>query len=309
MVNRLTRLSRQQIQECITFRLQVAGYDGKDLFTAEALDRITSASAGIPREFNRICISAMQRGYSNRQRLIDIDVIDDVVADLTLSEHILEREPVLGAVTQQEAPSIPAPFRVGTSISSHPEEARRSISPPEAEQPPASTPGEPADEAPKMDIAPIELEGEPPPYRPRPVKSPPLSEPAATGLSAAAATGPLPENAVQSHEDALSRRQQDAYQERQRALLRAAAQRRQAAEAKLRGMRDRMENGSAASHASYAYQFAMGSVPDENGEASQGGVERNAANSGSAQSTGQNGVSRTGRGADDGAGDKKTGTG
>jgi general secretion pathway protein A len=84
-VSRLERLSPTQVEECIDYRLRVAGYLGPALFSEEALGKIKVASGGLPREINRICINAMQLGFALRQRQIGAEVIEEVLSDLNLS--------------------------------------------------------------------------------------------------------------------------------------------------------------------------------------------------------------------------------
>jgi general secretion pathway protein A len=312
MVNRLTRLSRQEIEECISFRLQVAGYDGKQLFTAQALDRITSGSAGVPREFNRICINALQRAYSNRRRLIDVDLIDDVLSDLTLSERLLGGEPPLAEMPQPVEPSGSTHFRVGTSISSHAEEQSDPLSSPEPEQPEESPLSTATEADPEIVTASIEEELERPLYRPLPVRKslqatpPPARDDSATGISAAAEGRPSPEPSVLSPENEMARRQEEAYRERQKALLRAAAQRRMAAERRLKALRGRMEDGAVASHAGFSYQGGV--VLDGNGDTRQGGLAAStSAQSATRSFNGESGSTESGRHSDTG-GNKRTGT-
>src|ERR1700687_3477350 len=67
-VSQLGRFSPAQMEECIAFRLRVAGFAGSALFSEQAMAKITAASGGVPREINRICINAMQLGFALHQR-------------------------------------------------------------------------------------------------------------------------------------------------------------------------------------------------------------------------------------------------
>ena len=84
-ISRLQRFSPAQIEECIAYRLNVAGYSGAPLFSKAAKVLICEASRGVPREINRICINALQLGFAYRQRAISVEVIEEVLADLNLS--------------------------------------------------------------------------------------------------------------------------------------------------------------------------------------------------------------------------------
>ncbi len=102
-IGRLERFSPAQVQECIEFRLRVAGGTGPPPFTTEAMAKIMAASGGVPREINRICINAMQLGFALRQKKISIEVIEEVLSDLFLS-----RGPQ--SETLQEAPAAESQF-------------------------------------------------------------------------------------------------------------------------------------------------------------------------------------------------------
>ena len=91
-VSRLERFSPAQMEECIAFRLRVAGFTGPALFSDPAMAMVKAASGGVPREINRICINAMQLGFALRQRPIGPEVIEEVMADLTLAKWIPETE-------------------------------------------------------------------------------------------------------------------------------------------------------------------------------------------------------------------------
>jgi hypothetical protein len=92
-VSRLERFSSTQMEECIAFRLRVAGFTGPALLSDPAMAMVKAASGGVPREINRICINAMQLGFALRQRPIGIEVIEEVMADLTLAKWIPEALP------------------------------------------------------------------------------------------------------------------------------------------------------------------------------------------------------------------------
>ena len=86
MVSQLQRFTREQTTECIAFRLKVAGYSGSGLFTEQAMDMIKTASGGVPREINRICMNAMQLGFALQEKPIGVAVVEEVLSDLTLAK-------------------------------------------------------------------------------------------------------------------------------------------------------------------------------------------------------------------------------
>ncbi len=81
-ISRLQRLSPAQTEECVEYRLRVAGYTGQPLFSAEAMAKLNFASGGVPRAINRICINALQLGFALGQTQIGVEVIEEVLSDL-----------------------------------------------------------------------------------------------------------------------------------------------------------------------------------------------------------------------------------
>ena len=108
------------MEECIAFRLRVAGFTGPALFSEQAMAKIKAASGGVPREINRICINAMQLGFALRQRPIGLDVIEEVMADLTLAKWIPETELPVVEFEAPKAPSNSVGFRVGAQSAPRP---------------------------------------------------------------------------------------------------------------------------------------------------------------------------------------------
>jgi general secretion pathway protein A len=81
----LAPLSASDTVEYIHRRLAVAGHEGKDsLFTREALTLIARHSRGIPRNINNLCFNALSLACALKRKLIDTDIIREVVADLEI---------------------------------------------------------------------------------------------------------------------------------------------------------------------------------------------------------------------------------
>jgi len=92
----------------IESRLQVAGYQGRPIFTKEALAAISAHSGGIPRNINNLCFNALSLGYATNRRTIGPDCIRDVVADLDL-----------GSVPSNSRPASPRPPAPATASGQH----------------------------------------------------------------------------------------------------------------------------------------------------------------------------------------------
>ncbi len=113
-ISRLGRFSPKQIEDFIEHRLQIAGYSGSPLFTSEATAKIAAASAGVPREINRICMNALQQGFTLQQNEIGVGVIDSVLSELNLG--VDSPTEVSGGTQFEAAPRVtqiePGPFAI-----------------------------------------------------------------------------------------------------------------------------------------------------------------------------------------------------
>lgn len=84
IVSRLSQLTHAETTDYIDHRLLVAGYTGKTLFAPGALERIASASEGIPRNINNLCFQALTLGFARGAKRIEASILDEVLADLAL---------------------------------------------------------------------------------------------------------------------------------------------------------------------------------------------------------------------------------
>jgi general secretion pathway protein A len=79
---RLKPLNREEMGEYILRRLRVAGARTTNLFTSGALKKIYQYSQGIPRLINIVCDNALTNGYASEKKIIDAEVIREVISDL-----------------------------------------------------------------------------------------------------------------------------------------------------------------------------------------------------------------------------------
>jgi type II secretory pathway predicted ATPase ExeA len=84
MTNYLDPLDAEEVGRYIRHRLGVAGYQGKPLFTSDALQLVAEESQGIPRNINNICFGAMSMAFGLQQKRIDRDMVESVAADQNL---------------------------------------------------------------------------------------------------------------------------------------------------------------------------------------------------------------------------------
>lgn len=103
MLNRLEPLSPSEVRNYVAHRLAVAGYHGDPLFTPHALSEICEFTEGIPRNVNNFCFNALSLACALGQKMVDSDMVREVISDLDISRL------GSGAPGVPEAIQIPAP--------------------------------------------------------------------------------------------------------------------------------------------------------------------------------------------------------
>ena len=88
---RIHSLSYADTQNFIHHRLAKAGYERRDIFKAEALQRIFQFSEGVPRTISVIASNALLYAYLNGMKKIDYPVID-LVTDESLQEIVEDNQ-------------------------------------------------------------------------------------------------------------------------------------------------------------------------------------------------------------------------
>lgn len=79
----LTHLSEKDTYGYIAHRLKIAGYKGQRIFGRESLKLIWDFSEGLPRKINILCNNALMLGYVNEKKIIDNNIIREIIRDLT----------------------------------------------------------------------------------------------------------------------------------------------------------------------------------------------------------------------------------
>lgn len=82
----LEALPSWEVKNYIEHRLKIAGYEGEPIFTSEAYDEIAEFTEGIPRNVNNFCFNSLSLAYALQKKLVDIDVVTEVKADLDISK-------------------------------------------------------------------------------------------------------------------------------------------------------------------------------------------------------------------------------
>lgn len=81
---RLEALPPNEVARYISHRLEVAGYEGAELFTPGALGLIAERSRGIPRLVNHLCFNALSLGCAQQEHRIDSELVKEAAKDLTM---------------------------------------------------------------------------------------------------------------------------------------------------------------------------------------------------------------------------------
>lgn len=105
---RLDRLRDGDVAPYILHRLRAAGHEQQDIFTPGALQRIVMYAAGIPRKINLLCDNALLLAYSDMQKTVSAEMVDEVAEDFLLppTNSAADSDPVVDVIdTQSHAPS------------------------------------------------------------------------------------------------------------------------------------------------------------------------------------------------------------
>jgi general secretion pathway protein A len=100
-VAQLQPLTLKETKEYVEHRLRAAGFNGAQLFTANALESIARISEGIPRNINSICFQSLSLGFVYEKRLIDSAIVREVARDLEPKKN---EEKSAGAIANPNIP-------------------------------------------------------------------------------------------------------------------------------------------------------------------------------------------------------------
>jgi general secretion pathway protein A len=104
IVHGLEPLSSWEVKNYIEHRLMVAGYKGEPIFTPEAYEAVAEFTKGIPRNVNNFCFNALSLACALRKRVVDSDVVNEVVSDLDIDKLTSATE-----TASVDLPDIPVP--------------------------------------------------------------------------------------------------------------------------------------------------------------------------------------------------------
>ena len=107
----LEPLPSWEVKNYIEHRLRVAGYAGEALFTPETYEEIARFTAGIPRNVNNFCFNALSLACALRERLVNMEVVQEVISDMDISRLVSgpEEEYIPTPTAPVSKPYIPPP--------------------------------------------------------------------------------------------------------------------------------------------------------------------------------------------------------
>lgn len=87
-------LNGRETAAYIAKRIRVAGGEGLTVFTREAVELVHVKAGGIPRTVNVICDNALLSAFAQGLRPVDVEVVEEVSADLDL-QPVVPNEPAI----------------------------------------------------------------------------------------------------------------------------------------------------------------------------------------------------------------------
>ena len=83
----LTSLSRVDTEHYIQHRLEVAGSNGREIFSPDTYDVIFRYTGGVPRLINTLCDTAMMAAFTEDRDIVGLDTLKNAIAELRWEEH------------------------------------------------------------------------------------------------------------------------------------------------------------------------------------------------------------------------------
>jgi general secretion pathway protein A len=86
IVQGLAPLPAWEVKNYVEHRLRIAGHRGSPIFASDIYDSIAAATEGIPRNINNLCFNSLSLACALRKKIVDADVIKEVISDLDLQK-------------------------------------------------------------------------------------------------------------------------------------------------------------------------------------------------------------------------------
>ena len=116
----LKPLTREEVFEYVSYRMEVAGNETALVFPDAALDLVFQYSRGIPRLINIFCDFIMLAAFAEETNLVSLEMVHEVVGDLDFENHFWGTLPVspadgiglplLSVSADPQLPAIAPPF-------------------------------------------------------------------------------------------------------------------------------------------------------------------------------------------------------
>jgi type II secretory pathway predicted ATPase ExeA len=90
----LKNLTPLETSQYVHHRLEIAGYEGPEVFTSSSVALIAKASQGIPRNINNICFNAMSLACAMGCKRIGPEIVQEALNDLSL-DCLVEKSGIL----------------------------------------------------------------------------------------------------------------------------------------------------------------------------------------------------------------------
>jgi general secretion pathway protein A len=125
----LEPLPAWEIKSYIEHRMKIAGYEGEPVFTADAYEALSDFTEGIPRNVNNFCFNALSLAYGLQKKIVDLDIVKEVISDLDISKLTTTGKSRGLAVPEPEPEPVPEPVLAPTHPISGPATVKRAREP------------------------------------------------------------------------------------------------------------------------------------------------------------------------------------
>jgi len=115
----LEPLPAWEIKSYIEHRMKIAGYEGDPVFEPDAYEAISDFTEGIPRNVNNFCFNALSLAYGLQKKMVDMDIVKEVISDLDISRLTTRKERARVVVEPEPEPE-PVPVPVPVTAPTHP---------------------------------------------------------------------------------------------------------------------------------------------------------------------------------------------
>jgi general secretion pathway protein A len=123
-------LTLEETSGYILERLRIAGSNGDEIFTPEAIEAVHKHARGIPRVTNLLSEQSLVRAFMNREKSVSAEIVEQVALDFSLDELTIRQSPSLhGRAAPSAAAAAIKRARASTRPSTEPPGKRASSRP------------------------------------------------------------------------------------------------------------------------------------------------------------------------------------